>query len=290
MSNCCCKPKLVLYSPGLRSGFHSTLRNDLYDSIKTAHELTSCQCVQLFLGSPTTNECRNISETDRKQCKKYCEENDLSLYIHCPYVANLAKPNTDYSMNILRKQLTTINDIPGSCVLHIGKVGTLETVAQHINELQSNNYLRLTTDHRNQYKLLLEVAAGQGTELGTNWEELRHLYEALDKTRVGLCIDTQHAFASGMNSFNTHEDIVKLWDEADAIATRGISMIHLNDSKVPFGNKIDRHEALRQGHIWYHSDQGLKALIKRSKEYGLDLVSETSDPIGDNLLIRQYQI
>src|SRR5690606_22896129 len=138
------------------------------------------------------------------------------------------------------------------------------------------------------FHLLLEIAAGQGSELGRSWEEIRHLYEALDYTRVGLCVDTQHAFASGMCSFQTHEDVVKLFDAANGIAPKGISMIHLNDSTKPFGSQVDRHASLRNGYIWSESDEGLKSLIKISKSYGMDLVSETDDPVSDSILVNNY--
>lgn len=91
-----------------------------------------------------------------------------------------------------------------------------------------------------------------------------------------------------MCSFQTHEDVVKLFDDANSITPKGISMIHLNDSAKEFGSQVDRHAALRTGHIWYHSDEGLKSLIKISKDYGMDLISETDNPIGDSMLVERY--
>jgi deoxyribonuclease-4 len=242
----------------------------------------------MFLGNPTTYECKTITFEDKQRTLDYCLQTDTSFYIHCPYVANLAKPECTKSINIINKQLDTISGLPAACVLHIGKVGTIENVAQHINEIQTTGHLPLSNHSRVPFHLLLEIAAGQGSELGRSWEEIRHLYEALDYTRIGLCIDTQHAFASGMCSFQTHEDVVNLFDAANYIAPKGISMIHINDSAREFGSQIDRHSALRTGHIWYNSDEGLRSLIKLSKDYGMDLISETDNPIGDSMLIQQY--
>jgi deoxyribonuclease-4 len=189
---------------------------------------------------------------------------------------------------MVSRELDVVAGLPAACVLHIGKVGTIETVASHINDLMMSGHLPLSTSSRVPFHLLLEIAAGQGTELGRNWEEIRHLYEALDRTRIGLCVDTQHAFASGMCKFETHEDVVKLFDMANYIAPKGISMIHLNDSARPFGSRVDRHAPLREGHIWSASDEGLVALLDRAKEYGMDLITETSNPIQDNIIVQSY--
>jgi deoxyribonuclease-4 len=119
-------------------------------------------------------------------------------------------------------------------------------------------------------------------------EEIRKLYEAVDYSRVGLCIDTQHAFASGLCDFQSHESVVKLYDESYAVIRKGISLIHLNDSKKPFGSCVDRHEILKQGYIWNQSDVGLKALLRMAKDVGTDIISETSDPMADVAMIENY--
>lgn len=285
---CCCAPpklKLNIKKSGCRCGGCVPLASTLF---KTISGQPGCKCMQLFLGSPTTYDCQNFTSEDKTKTLGYCLQNDISFYVHCPFIANLAKPSCNSSMSVIGKELDVVQGLPGACVLHIGKVGTIENVAQRINELQSNGHLPSSNHSRVPFHLLLEIAAGQGTELGRSWEELRHLYEALDYTRVGICVDTQHAFASGMNSFQTHEDVVKLFDMAGNIATKGISMIHLNDSATAFGSQVDRHAPLRSGYIWNQSDEGLKSLVQISTDLGLDLISETSDPYTDNAIVQSY--
>jgi len=289
----CCTPKslsLNVRKSGARCGCTVPLQTTLYDTITQDNLVTQpCfRCVQLFLGAPDTYECRTIHHEDKLKTLEYCTKTDTTFYVHCPFTANLAKPNSRPSINVISKELNTVAGLPAACVLHIGRVGTIANVSHHINQIQSSGHLPLSHHQRVPFHLLLEISAGQGTDLGISWEEIRHLYEGLDTTRVGLCVDTQHAFASGMCSFQTHEDVVKLFDEANAIAPKGISMIHLNDSMVQFGSHVDRHAPLRTGYIWSQSDEGLKSLIKRSKEYGMDLISETSDPIGDSKLVERY--
>lgn len=287
--DCCCSPskflELDVRKPQCRCGGHISLRSTLYDTVRSQ---PGCRCIQMFLGSPTTYECRTITLEDKRRTLAYCGENDTSFYVHAPYVANLAKSNSVNSINVLSKELEIVADLPAACVLHVGRQGTLENVAQHINEIQSAGHLRLSHHPRVPFHLLLEIAAGQGTDLGTSWEQIRRLYEGLDKTCVGLCIDTQHAFASGMCSFQTHESVVDLFDQAGAIMRKGISMIHLNDSDREFGSCVDRHAPLRRGHIWSQSDRGLRSLLEISHDYGLDLISETKDPVADSILVQRY--
>lgn len=286
--DCCCGPKnltLKVFKSGCRCGGNIPLRDTLFNTISSHSD---CKCLQLFLGSPTTYQCKCFTQEDKQMTLNYCLQNDTSFYVHCPFLANLANKDCNSSMKVIGKELDVVSGLPAACVLHIGKVGTIENVSQRINELQLQGHLPVSNHSRVPYHLLLEIAAGAGTELGISWEEIRHLYEALDYTRVGICIDTQHAFASGLNPLQTHEDIIRLFDENNYITGKNISMIHLNDSMKPFGSRVDRHAALKQGHIWSRNDEGLKSLVKLSKEYGIDLISETNDPLGDIRLIERY--
>lgn len=259
--------------------------NSLYDTVTSD---PGSKCVQMFLGNPVTYDCQTIHSIDKQRTLEYCLRTDTSFYVHCPFIANLAKPECSRSIGVISKELDTIAGLPAACVLHVGKIGTIENVAQRINDIQSHGHLPVSNHARVPFHLLLETSAAQGTELGRNWEEIRHLYEALDYTRVGLCVDTQHVFASGMNPLQSHEDVVKLFDAANYITSKGISMIHLNDSTKEFASQVDRHAALRQGYIWSRDDEGLKSLVQISRDYGMDLISETNDPGADAILVEQY--
>lgn len=274
------KPRVAFMDEDPRHGCHVRLLKTLYESIST--QVSECKCVQLYLGNKTTYVCRNLTDADRKATLEYCEKHNKTFYVHCPLIANLSK-DTEYdkSMDVLGKELTQICGLPGSCVLHIGKLGTIENVSQRVNELCNNGSLKRTRFERVPYPLLLESAAGQGTELGCNWEEMRHLFEGLDKTCIGLCIDTQHAFASGMCDFKNHESVVKLFDECDALSYDGVSMFHMNDSKKEYGSRVDRHEVLGKGYIWYKNDFSLRSLLSIARDREVDCISETDDGVGD---------
>lgn len=271
---------------------HVPLRHDLYSTISHGF---GRKCNQIFLGNPLIYNSEDIvtfSKKDKQRSLEYCLKTDTTFYVHCPLNTNLADPTKRLGRNIVSKELQVIKGLPAACVLHIGKRakvnGTLENVGQEINSLIADGSLTHSEFSRIPYNLLLEIAAGQSTELGVTYEEIRHLYESIDTTKVGLCVDTQHAFASGMCGFQTHEEIVKLFDICESITTRGISMIHLNDSKKAFGSRVDRHAPLCKGFIWGNDDQGLKSLVELSHDYSLDLITETNDPFGDYDIVQKY--
>lgn len=287
--DCCCPPRkltLKIRRGETRCGVTLPFMGSLLGTV-SAMPPEHCKTVQTMVDDER-GFIPDINPDDKRHAIDYCTRNGTSMYIHCPLRTNLAKTVAHIDTDVVKRELNIVAGMPAACVLHIGKVGTIETVAQRINDIQRQGFLPMSPYSNVPYHLLLETAAGQGTELGRTWEEIRHLYEALDYTRVGLCVDTQHAFASGMCEFQTHEQVVKLFDSAQNIMSKGISLLHLNDSNRPFNSHVDRHAPLTKGHIWSRSQEGLHALIKLCKDFELDMVPETTDPANDISVMKFY--
>ncbi|MFN8665571.1 MAG: deoxyribonuclease IV [Gemmatimonadaceae bacterium] len=98
--------------------------------------------------------------------------------------------------------------------------------------------------------LLMETTAGSGTAIGANFEEMAFLLASIDPSvrhRVGVCVDTAHIFAAGYDLVNAYDDV---WARfGDTIGFERLGMMHLNDSKAPFGSRKDRHELIGEGAI-----------------------------------------
>ncbi len=99
-------------------------------------------------------------------------------------------------------------------------------------------------------RILLEKTAGQGTCVGHRFEHLQAIFEgAKTSERLGVCLDTQHAFAAGYD-LSTEEGYEKAWSAFEACVGLGrLRAFHLNDSKKPLGARVDRHEHLGEGVI-----------------------------------------
>jgi len=97
-------------------------------------------------------------------------------------------------------------------------------------------------------KLLLELTAGGGTTVGATFENLSAIIEALPgevRSRVGVCLDTCHAFSAGYDLVDEYEGV---WEDFDRIlGLERLGLLHLNDSKHAFGSRKDRHEEIAQG-------------------------------------------
>lgn len=294
MQACCCssvpRPRLVLGEREHRCGMHVGLRSTL---LATVQGITS-KCGQIYLASePHKHDVPSFNAEDKQAAIEHCLKNDKTLYVHCPLSMNLATELGGYHLSTLSKQLNVMRGLQGACVMHIGKTvktGSISTVTENLNRLTNQKILQPGRSLQARYPLLLEVAAGQGTELGTDWEELRHMYEQLDQTCIGLCLDTQHAFASGLCDFSSHESVVKLFEAADAIAATGISMVHINGSKNPYQSRVDRHAVVAdpyEDHIWGRDQESLVSLVDMCSAANIDLISETKDPQRDMLLLQQ---
>jgi deoxyribonuclease-4 len=98
--------------------------------------------------------------------------------------------------------------------------------------------------------LLLETTAGAGTVLGSSFEELAAIIGRLPaalQPRVGVCLDTCHVFAAGYDLVHDYDGVLARFE--DVLGLGRLRMMHLNDSKAPFGSRKDRHELIGEGAI-----------------------------------------
>jgi deoxyribonuclease-4 len=99
-------------------------------------------------------------------------------------------------------------------------------------------------------RLLMELTAGQGTVIGSTFEEMALLLGKIPaklRKRVGVCLDTAHVFAAGYDLVKDYDGVWSRFDDVLGISRLGL--LHLNDSKAPLGSKKDRHEQIGKGAI-----------------------------------------
>lgn len=97
-------------------------------------------------------------------------------------------------------------------------------------------------------RILLELTAGSGTSIGGSFQRLHAIREALPaelRSRVGVCIDTCHAFSAGYDLVSDYDGVWAEFD--DVLGFDSLGLIHLNDSKHPMGSHKDRHETIGEG-------------------------------------------
>jgi deoxyribonuclease-4 len=98
--------------------------------------------------------------------------------------------------------------------------------------------------------LCLETTAGTGTALGASFDELAALIESVAKphrSRIAVCVDTCHIYSAGYDLVGDYEGV---WSRfADTLGLERLRVLHLNDSKTPFGSRRDRHELIAEGSL-----------------------------------------
>lgn len=171
---------------------------------------------------------------------------------HDSYLINLGHPNSElreksfeaFLDEVKRCEelgLDRINFHPGSHLKEISEEECLNNISNCMNKaLQMSENV----------KLVVENTAGQGSNLGYKFEHLAYLINnSIDKNRVGVCIDTCHLFTSGydIRDKNSYENTMKNFD--DIVGFKYLLGMHINDSKVDIGSRVDRHDSIGEGKI-----------------------------------------
>ena len=187
-----------------------------------------------------------------KKAMNDCGYTPEQVLPHDSYLINLGSPDeeglrksresfTEELHRCERLGLKLLNFHPGSHLKQISIEECLDRVAESIN---------MALEATKNVTAVIENTAGQGSNVGFAFWHLQRIIEGInDKSRVGVCIDTCHAFAAG---YDLHDEYGwnKTWEELDS--TVGMSYLrgmHLNDAKKPCGSKVDRHESIGQGEI-----------------------------------------
>lgn len=125
----------------------------------------------------------------------------------------------------------------------------------------------------------LEITAGQGSNLGYRFEQIRKMIDATRESgRLKVCFDTEHAFAAGYD-LRTKKGYERTFGEFDEIiGLDRIVAFHLNDSKKEFHSRVDRHEHIGKGHIGV---EAFRLLMNDRRFWGLPMCLET--PKGPDL-------
>ena len=174
--------------------------------------------------------------------------------VHDSYLINLANPDTEKASRAVG---AFADEIKRTAQLHIPYL--IMHPGSHVGAGIEEGLRQLTANLdrafeasgvSNSVMVLLETTAGQGTGLGSSFEELAQVIsQSKYPQRLGVCFDTCHAFAAGYD-ISTKEGYSKTFDAFDAIiGLVRLKFFHLNDSKRELGSQVDRHEHIGKGKI-----------------------------------------
>ena len=212
----------------------------------------------------------------RKACDKY-GYTPAQILPHDSYLINLGHPERealeksraaflDEMQRCEALGLDRLDFHPGSHLQKISPERSLDLIAESIN---------IALDKTRGVTAVIENTAGQGSNLGFAFEHLAYLIERVeDKSRVGVCIDTCHAFAAGYD-LRTAEACDKTFAELERVVGFGyLKGMHLNDAMKILGSHVDRHTPLGEGMIGMEC---FRYIMQDARFDGIPLILETPD-------------
>ena len=235
----------------------------------------------LFTKNQRQWEAKPLEAATIRAFKENCAKHGFSreqILPHDSYLINLGAPEQekleksrkafiDEMQRCHQLGLTLLNFHPGSHLNKISENECLAKIAESIN---------LAHQAVPEVIAVIENTAGQGTNLGWRFEHLAKIIEQVeDKSRVGVCIDTCHTFAAGydLSSFAACEATFAAFERV--VGMPYLRAMHINDSKIALGGKVDRHHSLGQGEIGWDC---FEYIAKDCRFDSIPLILETIDP------------
>jgi apurinic endonuclease APN1 len=247
-------------------GFHVSIQGKasdkgLHNSVRHAVRLGCNGCFAIFTANQKSWNAEGptpeIAQKFKDECAKHSFDTK-NILPHSSYLINLGCPDAEklqksralFLQEMKRCALlgiTMLNFHPGSTLGEITEDECCEKVAESLNWLHQQTDPTLDLS---QVVTVMECTAGQGNNIGYKWEHLKLIIDKVnDKSRVGVCIDTCHAFAAGYD-LRTDTACEKTFAEFERIVGfKYLRGMHLNDSKGKLNCRSDRHESIGDGLI-----------------------------------------
>ncbi|MDZ8119961.1 deoxyribonuclease IV [Pontiella agarivorans] len=221
-----------------------------------------------------------LSEENIAAFKTHCAEHGFEphqILPHDSYLINLGHPEAeklaksrtafiDEMRRCERLGLDRLNFHPGSHLKQVSESECLATIAESIN---------LALDQTSGVTAVLENTAGQGTNLGFKFEHLAEIIDQVeDQSRIGVCIDTCHAFVAGYDLQTLESSQAVFSDFESIVGFNYLKGMHLNGSNKELGSRVDRHHSLEQGFLGLDV---FKFIMTDPRFDGIPMILETID-------------
>ncbi len=257
-------------------GMQVSAEGKIYQAFQRAKDL-GCNTMQIFSRNPQRWRERFLEPGDIEEFKARRASYGIKpVFIHIPYLINLASPEPGLYRDSIRAYIEDIREAQklkaDYIVTHMGS---------HKNTSESGGLVRLATalniilekTSKSGVGILLENTAGSGSWLGYRFSHQQAVIAGLkDKKRVGLCLDTAHAYLAGYD-IATQKGLEAMLDEIDNGAGLNLlKLIHLNDTKDKLGSGRDRHEHIGKGQIGL---EGMKRIISHPRLRDIAFILET---------------
>jgi len=238
----------------VRIGIHTSVAGSYLHALESAQKL-GCNALQIFSASPRMWQgvSARIPDVDAQAFRARRDELRLGpLVIHANYLINLASTERmlqTRSIQAFHDEIVRAVALGADfLVVHPGARGESRT-EQAISTIVESVKQASKRAPMGRLRILIENTAGMGTAVGARLEEVGGILAGLRNLPVGACLDTAHLFAAGYD-IKSEGGLASTIGQIDgAIGLENVPVIHVNDSKIPLGGRVDRHEHIGKGKI-----------------------------------------
>jgi deoxyribonuclease-4 len=249
------EPQAPLWMDGsVRIGLHTSIAGSYLNGLESAKKL-GANALQIFSASPRMWQVAKVGipVSDAKAFRARREALGLGpLVIHANYLVNLAATQPmlrTRSIQAFHEELVRGTVLGADfLVVHPGARGEA-SVESAIATIVAGVKQAARRVPLGKMQILIENTAGMGTSVGSRLEEVAAIVKGLREVHVGVCLDTAHLFAAGydIKSVAGLEQTIELIEQT--IGLENVPVLHVNDSKIALGGRVDRHENIGEGKI-----------------------------------------
>lgn len=261
-------------------GVHVSIQGAIHSAIDRGEAL-GCEAIQIFTTNPKGWDFNIPKEKDIELFKEKWQASHIKKIVgHSIYLSNLASPNPYIYTNSINSLLSGVN----TCS-KLGLLGYITHIGSHKGrgveygiERAAGALKQVLKTFSGETPIILEISAGAGDTLGRNIDELKAIIKEVNDKRLGICLDTAHAFESGMD-IKSPEGLEDVLNKIEKEIGKGkLMVLHLNDSKTAFGSNLDRHENIGEGEIGIET---FSNIVNHPKLKDLPGILETPNPEDD---------
>ena len=262
-----------------RVGAHVSISGGVENAPKNAEEI-GAKAFAMFTKNQRQWKTKEITENSVLEFKERIKEMGIlpeHILPHDGYLINLGNSDEEKwkkSFDSFVVELKRVEKL-GLKLLNIHPGSHLKTISEEKCIVRIAKSINLALKEVKNITVVLENTAGQGTNIGYRFEQLRDIIDLVeDKSRIGVCIDTCHMFAAGYD-IRTREAYEKSFSEFEKIVGfKYLKAMHINDAKSNLGSRVDRHHSLGKGNIGI---EAFKFIMNDPRMEEIPLILETID-------------
>ncbi len=259
----------------MKIGATISAANGYRNAVKTAKDI-GADCLQVFSRNPRGGTAAELDINDLREAQVAMELNNIGpILVHAPYTLNMATAKAEslvFARDCFEDDMRRMVEIPSD--LYVFHPGSRTKISYEMAIDQIAATLKHGMLENGETWVLLETMSGKGSEVGSRFEEIRDVFDAVGdfhgKNRLGVCMDLCHMYCAGYDIVNDLDGVLAEFDRI--IGLDRVKALHVNDTANPYASKRDRHAKIGRGHL---GTDVVRKIIRHERLVNLPMFLET---------------